>query len=97
MLFDGRLISVMAAYAATTPSHEKTYPEAQPTGTSLIENSETTNTNSYTAAIETIKILKSCYNDAPPISPKKKHTTAILDLSSPLDTEKSAGKKRAKF
>ena len=27
---------VMAAYAAT-PSHEKTYPEAQPTGTSLFE------------------------------------------------------------
>ena len=63
----------------------------------FIENSETTNTNSYTAAIETIKILKSCYNDAPPISPKKKRTAAILDLSSPLDTEKSAGKKRAKF
>ena len=28
---------VMAAYAAT-PSHEKMYPEAQPTGTSLTRN-----------------------------------------------------------
>ena len=59
-------------------------------------DSSVPDTNSYTAAIETIKILRSQYKATLPDSPKKKRTADVLVLSSPLDTQKSAGKKRAR-